>query len=68
MADGPFAGKPAPTVTEVSMIFVYNANPCGSGLAREGGVTGDHLLGIQVLDPMNLPVRQAMPDPLLCLR
>ncbi|MCS3838494.1 hypothetical protein HNR03_003102 [Pseudomonas sp. JAI111] len=33
-----FAGKPAPTVNRVYTAFVYDLNPCGSGLAREEAI------------------------------
>jgi len=32
------AGKPAPTVDGVYIAFVYDLNPCGSGLAREEAI------------------------------
>ncbi|KAA0978503.1 hypothetical protein FQ185_03525 [Pseudomonas sp. ANT_H12B] len=35
-ADGPFAGKPAPTrIRVITTLCVNTGDPCGSGLARE---------------------------------
>ncbi len=35
---GPFASKPAPTVTELKHNDVNDSKPCGSGLARDSGL------------------------------